>query len=66
MKPLFPHITVQLSGEDGNAFAIIGRVLAAMREDDVPKATREEFVTEATSGDYDDVLRTCMKYVDVA
>ena len=59
-----PDITVQISGQDGNAFAIIGRVTAALRKagrkDEIP-----EFTAEAMSGDYDALLRTCMRWVDV-
>lgn len=55
--------TVQLSGEDGNAFAIIARVRKALlRAGQKDEATA--FVKEATSGDYDHVLQTCMKYAD--
>ena len=33
-KPVFPHvrIVVDLGGPDGNAFAVMGRVTAAMRD----------------------------------
>ncbi len=32
MVPTYPHITVELTGHDGNAFAILGRVLQALRQ----------------------------------
>lgn len=57
-------ITVQLSGQDGNAFAILGRVKNALIKNG-QKEDAEEFLKEATQGDYDHLLRTCMKYVDV-
>lgn len=63
--PKYPEIEVQLSGEDGNAFAIIGRVRKAMRRADVPNAEIEQFTQECQSGDYDNLLRTCMKWVHV-
>ena len=57
-------VKVKLVGEDGNAFSIIGRVRRELR-----RAGRadlvEEFTKEATSGDYNKVLQTAMKYVDV-
>ena len=56
--------TVQLSGQDGNAFAIIGRVRKALREAGLGEQI-EAFMDEATSGDYNHVLQTCMKYVNV-
>jgi hypothetical protein len=55
---------VQLSGNDGNAFSIIGRVSKALRDNGEGDKVRQ-FQTEATSGDYDHLLQTCMKYVDV-
>lgn len=60
-----PNITVQLTGTDGNAFAVIGKVRAALRKANVPAAEIEEFTTEATSGDYDNVLVTAMRWVHV-
>lgn len=62
----FPHIDVQLVGNDGNAFAILGAVSKAMRRAGVSKADIDAFTKEATSGDYDDLLGTCMKYVNVS
>lgn len=62
----YPDTKVKLTGTDGNAFAIIGRVKEALRKDGVPKIIIEDFVEEATSGDYDNVLQTCMKWVDVS
>jgi hypothetical protein len=58
--------TVKLSGTDGNAFAILGKVARALREAGAPKDEIDLFNEEAMSGDYDHVLRTCMKWVDVA
>ncbi len=59
-----PDVVVQLTGEDGNAFAILGTVRRALRQaghgDDV-----DEFFAEATSGDYQHLLWTCMRWVTV-
>jgi len=61
-----PHtdITVKLVGQDGNAYAIMGRVMKALR-----KAGHEDlankFKEEAMSGDYDHLLQTAMEYVEV-
>lgn len=55
---------VKLTGEDGNAFHILGRVTLAIKESDKPELS-EEFYREALSGNYDHLLRTCMKYVEV-
>ena len=64
MTPKYPDISVQLSGQDGNAFAIIGSVSKALRRADVPKDEIQQFVKEATSGDYDNVIQTAMKWVE--
>jgi hypothetical protein len=55
---------VQLTGEDGNAFAILGRVRRAILHSNHPELA-EQFLQEATAGDYDNVLMTCMRYVTV-
>lgn len=60
----FPEIQVPLVGEDGNAFMIIGRVARALRRAGEAKAA-EEFTEEAMKGDYDHVLQTVLRYVDV-
>lgn len=65
MQPKYPDIRVKLVGEDGNAFAILGRVQRALRKAKLPAEEVTAFFTEATSGDYDHLLRTCMKWVDV-
>ena len=62
--PLYPDVEVQLTGEDGNAFFIIGRVSRALKAAGHKEAA-ESFIEEATSGDYGNVLRTCVKYVTV-
>lgn len=66
MEPKYPNVEVQLTGEDGNAFFIMGRVSKALRKEGVAKDEIEAFQKEAMSGDYDNLLRTCMKYVNVA
>jgi hypothetical protein len=35
-----------------------------MRRAGVPKEERDEFAREATSGDYDHLLQTCVRWVD--
>jgi Domain of unknown function (DUF4314) len=62
--PRYPEVQVQLSGEDGNAFAILGRTAAALRQAGVPQEEIDAFFAEATSGDYDHLLQTTMRWVD--
>jgi hypothetical protein len=65
MEIKYPEIKVKLNGTDGNAFAILSRVNEAMRKAHIFEAEREVFYKDATSGDYDHLLQTCMKWVDV-
>jgi hypothetical protein len=60
-----PRPYVRLVGEDGNAFAILGRVQGALRKAGWSKERRDAFFTEAKSGNYDHLLATVMKYLDV-
>lgn len=61
--PKHPNVVVNLVGEDGNAFAILGRVEKALRGAGVDAGERKEFQSEATSGDYDHLLNTVMRWV---
>lgn len=61
--PLYPEIEVELSGINGNAFNIIGVTQKALRRGGVPPAEVTRFVDEATSGDYDNVIQTVMRWV---
>jgi hypothetical protein len=64
MEIRFPDVEVELIGSDGNAFAVLGNVSKALRRaghgDEV-----SAFMAEATAGDYDHLLGTCMRWVDV-
>ena len=64
-SPKYPDIEVQLTGEDGNAFAILGRVNGALKGNGVPKSEQDQFLAEATAGDYDALLHTCCCWVTV-
>lgn len=63
--PRYPEISVQLAEQDGNAMAIIARVIGAMRRAHVSENELSEFADEAMSGNYDNVLQTCMRWVHV-
>ena len=60
-----PEIEVQLSGEDGNAYAIMGAVSKAPRRGGVPKEEWDAYLAESMSGDYDNLLRVAMEWVTV-
>lgn len=66
MVPKYPDIEVELIGQDGNAFMILGLVSKALKRNDVPKAEVDEFMAEAMGGDYDNLLQTAMKWVNVS
>lgn len=66
MNVKYPEITVQLVGEDGNAFSVIGKVRKALRRAGISDEVIQQFTDEATSGDYDNVLMTCMNWVEVS
>jgi hypothetical protein len=57
-------VTVKLTGEDGNAFAILGRVIKALKRAGLADLAKE-YQAEAMAGDYDHLLRTTMEYVEV-
>ena len=59
-------IDVELTGVNGNAFVIIGTVARALRKGGATPEQIKEFQSEATSGDYDHLLQTCMKWVNVS
>jgi hypothetical protein len=61
----YPDIDVQLTGESDNAFAVLGAVKRAMRRHKVSAAEQVLFTEEATSGDYDHLLQTCIAWVNV-
>jgi len=61
----YQDITVKLSGNDGNAFAVIAQVTKALKNADVEKEVIDQFRTEAMSGNYDHLLQTCMVWVNV-
>lgn len=61
--PLTDAVVV-LTGSDGNAFAILGRVKQAILRSNHPELA-DTFMTEATQGDSDNLLVTCFRYVTV-
>ncbi len=66
MEIKFPHVKVQLTDQDGNAFAVMGAVIGAMRRAKVSNADIALYKAEAMSGDYDHLLRVSMATVDAS
>ena len=63
MTPI-TDVKVELIGEDGNAFHILGKVSKALRKAG-HKELAQEYLKKATAGDYDHLLATTMQYVEV-
>lgn len=63
--PKFPDVEVQLTGEDGNAFLILGRTMKALKEGGATPEEVQEYLDEAKSGDYNHLLATTMDWVEV-
>jgi len=66
MSAKYPKIKVRLTGTDGNAFAILGKVSGALRKAKVPANEVARFYASATKGDYNDLLYTCSLWVEIS
>jgi len=73
-SPWFPDVFVQLSGNDGNAFAIMGNVSRELRNflrenngltPSEQSKVVDQYREESMSGDYDNLLQTAMRWVEV-
>lgn len=62
----YPEIKVSLVGQDANAFAIMGEVSKALRKAGISSDEVKEYTSESMSGDYDNLLRTAMRWVSVS
>jgi hypothetical protein len=60
-----PRPEVQLSGNDGNAWAIMANVASALRDAGCPKEHIDAYQSESMSGDYNNLLRVACKYAVV-
>lgn len=66
MDAKYPDVTVRLTDADGNAFAILGRVVVALKHAGVPAQERDTYIEEAIAGSYDHLLQTTMQWVNTA
>lgn len=62
-EPLTNAVVV-LAGKDGNALSILGRVHGAILMSNRPELA-QQFIDDAIASDFDNLLVTCMRYVDV-
>ena len=63
--PKYPDVHVQLVGQDGNAYMVLGLCQRAAQKAGLSKAEIDEFMKEAKSGDYNHLLQTCMQWFDI-
>lgn len=54
-----------LVGVDGNAFSVMGYTAKALKRSGHSNLV-DQMHKEATSGDYDNLLMVCQKYIDIA
>ncbi len=59
------NVTVKLVGEDGNAFAIMGKVARELRRAGYDREFIDQYRQEAMAGDYNNLLQVTMTYVEV-
>jgi len=64
MSVKYPKIKVKLVGQDSNAFFVLSRCGKAMWNAGLSKEERDTFMKEATAGNYDHLLQTCMSWFD--
>ncbi|MGH2376903.1 MAG: hypothetical protein ACRDGT_00315, partial [Candidatus Limnocylindria bacterium] len=62
--PRYAAAHVPLVGEDGNAFAILGRTRRALKAAGASRDEIDALTREATAGDHDHLLATVMRWVD--
>lgn len=63
MTPRYPNAIVP-ANIDGNAFVILAHAGRALRNAGATREEIEQYRTDATSGDYDNLLRVTMQWVN--
>ena len=58
-------VQVELVGRDGNALAVVAAVKNGLKRAGATPDEIAEFVKQALSGDYNNVLRTAIQWVEV-
>ena len=64
-KPKYPDVDVQLVGEDGNAFVILGICQREARQQGVSPEEIKAFMQEGMAGDYNHLLATCQRWFNI-
>lgn len=63
-KQIMEKPLLKLCGEDGNAFAILGRAQKTARKAGWTNERIDQMIDEATAGDYDHLLSVIMENFD--
>ena len=66
MQTKYPHITVKLIGISSNAYSLLGACREAAECAKLPHKEFNTFYAEATSGDYNHLIQTCMRWFTVS
>jgi hypothetical protein len=64
LEPKYPHVTAHLIRHDSNAMSILGNCTRTARLEGVPQDELDIFFEEATSGNYNHLLQTCMRWFE--
>jgi hypothetical protein len=64
-KPTNSKPELQLSGLDGNAFAVLARAREVARKAGWPSSQISDFTISAMHGDYDNLLAVCNELFNV-
>ena len=59
-------VFVDLTKIDGSAFSVMASVSKALRRNGVSKEEIDQYKKESMSGNYNHLIQTAMKYVNVA
>ncbi len=66
VTPKYPHIRVELAEHAGNAYAVLEKVKKALQEGGAHAEEIANFMENATSGDYEQLLQVCMEWINIA
>jgi hypothetical protein len=58
-------VELDLAGPGGNAYSIMGNVMAAIKMAGATKEQVDAYIAESTSGDYDQLVDTAKRWCNV-
>lgn len=58
-------VEVELVGQDGNAYAIMGAIKKALRKAGATNEQVDQYLSESMSGDYNNLLSVATEWVEV-